>query len=204
VAKRRKVNNLLALAVLSTVIERPMHPYEIASLLRSRGKEHDMKIKWGSFYTVVQNLQKHGFLEATESERLGGRPERTIYRLTDAGRQELEDWIADLIAAPEREASSFEAALSVIGILKPDDVRRLLAGRLELLERQLAADREALAGYRAQVSRLFLLESEFELAIRQAEADWVREFLRELTEGSMPELAQWRAWHDNGEMPTDS
>ncbi|HZC27992.1 MAG TPA: PadR family transcriptional regulator, partial [Actinopolymorphaceae bacterium] len=74
-ARRRKVGNLLALAVLSAVVERPMHPYEMASVLRERGKDNDMKIKWGSLYTVVQNLEKHGLLEATESMRQGGRPE---------------------------------------------------------------------------------------------------------------------------------
>src|SRR5690606_38863390 len=55
-AKRRKVGNLLALAVLATVTRRPMHPYEMASLLRAHGKEDDMEIKWGSLCTVVRNL----------------------------------------------------------------------------------------------------------------------------------------------------
>jgi len=49
-AERRKVANLLALAVLATVVQRPMHPYEIASLLRARGKDDDMEIKWGSLW----------------------------------------------------------------------------------------------------------------------------------------------------------
>ena len=61
-AKRRKVRNLLGLAVLSTVSARPMHPYEMAALMRARGKDRDMDIKWGSLYTVVGNLEKHGFL----------------------------------------------------------------------------------------------------------------------------------------------
>jgi hypothetical protein len=54
-AKRRRVGNILALAVLATIVQRPMHPYEIASVLRARGKENDMPIKWGSLYTVVAN-----------------------------------------------------------------------------------------------------------------------------------------------------
>jgi DNA-binding PadR family transcriptional regulator len=48
VAKRRKVGNLMALVVLATLAERPSHPYELASLLRARGKDQDVKIKWGS------------------------------------------------------------------------------------------------------------------------------------------------------------
>ena len=39
-----------------------MHPYEMASELRERGKDQSIKIKWGSLYTVVQNLEKHGFV----------------------------------------------------------------------------------------------------------------------------------------------
>jgi DNA-binding PadR family transcriptional regulator len=193
---------MLALAILSTVIERPMHPYEIASLLRERGKDQDMQIKWGSFYTVVQNLERHGLLEAVETVRAGARPERTVYRITDAGRAELEDWLRELIAVPEREPPKFEGALSVVGVLPPDEVISLLRQRLERLESQLAAQREALEGFSRDVPRLFLVEAEFDLAIREAEANWVRGLLGELTSGTMPGLAQWRAWHETRRPPT--
>ncbi|WP_280448033.1 PadR family transcriptional regulator [Nocardia cyriacigeorgica] len=96
-ATKRKVGNLLALAVLSVIIERPMHRYEIASTLRDRGKDRDMDIKWGSLYTVVQNMAKAGFLEVVGCEREGARPERVIYRITDAGRAALIDWTRVLI-----------------------------------------------------------------------------------------------------------
>ena len=89
VAKRRTVGNLLGLAVLSTVIVAPMHPYEIAATLRERGKEDDMAIKIGSLYTVVRNLQKAGFIEVADTSRAGARPERTVYRITRAGVAEL-------------------------------------------------------------------------------------------------------------------
>ena len=200
-AKRRKVGNVLALALLSAVVERPMHPYEMASVLRERGKDRDMMIKWGSLYTVVQNLEKHGLLEATESTRQGRRPERTIYRITDAGREELEDWVRELVTTPEREQPRFEAALSVLGVLPPDEATRLLQQRLSLLEVEIAAQRESLAHDARQVPRLFLVEVEYDLAIREAEAAWISSLLDELTTGSLPGLAQWRAWHETGQKP---
>ncbi len=83
-AAKRKVDNLMALAVLATVVQRPMHRYEIASLMRARGKDQDMDVKWGSLYTVVQNLAKHGFLEVVGTSRQGARPERTVYQITEA------------------------------------------------------------------------------------------------------------------------
>ena len=62
---RRRVNNPLALAVLGCLGERPMHPYEISSTLRSRGKEKSIKLNYGSLYSVVESLQKHGLIPRT-------------------------------------------------------------------------------------------------------------------------------------------
>ncbi|ONF62797.1 PadR family transcriptional regulator [Amycolatopsis keratiniphila subsp. keratiniphila] len=191
--KRRKVGNLLALAILSTLNERPMHPYEMASVLKSRGKDRDMGIKWGSFYTVVGNLRKHGLIEAAESGRDGARPERTVYRITDVGRDEMLDWLRELLAELAPEEPKFVAGLSVMGWLGPDEVVALLRTRLAALDEDIASTRAELARLIEEIPRLVLLETEYHLAIRVAEAEWVRSILGELTSGSMPGLAQWRA-----------
>ncbi|GAA3710397.1 PadR family transcriptional regulator [Nonomuraea antimicrobica] len=200
-AKRRPVGNLLALAVLTVVVQRPMHPYEMASVLRARGKDQDMPIKWGSLYTVVRNLEKHGLLEAVESGRQGARPERTVYGVTEAGRREADDWTRELLSTPLREPSSFEAGLSVMGGLGPDEVAPLLRQRLELLEGQIETERQALEAERGQLPRLFLVESEYALAMREAQARWVRSLLAELDGGTFPDLDAWRAYHRTGDLP---
>ena len=128
--KRRKVSNPLALAVLATLRERPMHPYEMAATMRSQGKERSIKLNYGSLYTVVDNLARHGFVEAMEASREGRRPERTVYRLTDAGRAELEDWLAELLGTPVKEYPQFEAALSLLAPLGPGRVLELLRDRV--------------------------------------------------------------------------
>ncbi|NUO55613.1 MAG: PadR family transcriptional regulator, partial [Hamadaea sp.] len=112
-AKRRKVGNMLALAILANLLAKPMHPYELATELRERGKDRDMPIKWGSLYTVVGNLEKHDFIRAVHSERQGLRPERTVYEITEAGRAELTDWLREIVGVAEREIPRFEAGLSL-------------------------------------------------------------------------------------------
>jgi DNA-binding PadR family transcriptional regulator len=203
VAKRRKVGNLLALAVLAALVQRPMHPYEMASMLRSRGKDDDMPIKWGSLYTVVQNLEKHGFVTAIGSVRQGGRPERTVYELTAAGREEMQDWVRELVAQPEREPTKFKAALSVLGALTPDEAIVLLRQRLDHIERRVAAHRDALERDLREIPRLFLVEEEYDLAMQQAELAWVRGLLTELESGSFPDLAVWREFHRSGSVPPE-
>jgi DNA-binding PadR family transcriptional regulator len=202
-AKRRKVSNLLALPLLTLLTERPMYPYEMASKLRERGKDNSIKINWGSFYTVVQNLEKYGFIEAVEVAREGRQPERTTYQITDEGRRELSDWMRELLSVPEREYTSFEAALGDCAILPPDELIDLLRQRLAALEKANGQFQAELETLRGQIPRLFLIESEYYLTLRQAEEDWVRGLLKEFSDGTFPGLDAWRHFHATGEVPDE-
>jgi DNA-binding PadR family transcriptional regulator len=201
--KRRKISNLLALSLLTLLTERPMYPYEMAATLRHRGKDQSIKINWGSLYTVVQNLEKHGFIETVEVAREGRQPERTTYRITDEGRAELTDWLRELISEPEREYTKFEAALAECAVLSPRELTGLLKQRLEALEQATAQHETMLGALAGSLPRLFLIESEYQLALRRAETEWVREVLKELTDGTFPGISDWQRFHDTGELPDD-
>src|SRR5216117_2654753 len=111
-ANRRKVGNLLALAVLAYLSRAPMHPYELSRTLRDNGDARSIKFNHGSLYMVVQQLARAGFIDEVETSRDGQRPERTVYALTDAGRHELRDWLRELVEVPQHEYPHFVAALS--------------------------------------------------------------------------------------------
>ena len=200
--KRRKVSNPLALAVLAALRQGPMHPYEMATIMRAQGKERSIKLNFGSLYTVVDNLAKHGFIEAVQASREGRRPERTTYRLTGAGQAELEDWLAELLGTPVKEYPQFEAALSEMAVLAPGQVLELLTDRAAALEKAIAGVRAELAMV-SWLPRLFLVETEYHLAMQEAELAWVRSIGAELADGSFPDMAGWAHWVETGELPAD-
>src|SRR3712207_3722346 len=100
-AQKRKVGNLLGLAVLSYLVREPMHPYELGRALRENGDARSIKFNHGSLYMVVQQLAKAGFIAEQETSREGARPERTVYALTGAGRREQREWLRELVEEPE-------------------------------------------------------------------------------------------------------
>jgi DNA-binding PadR family transcriptional regulator len=202
VAKKRAVGNLMALGVLSTLVLKDMHPYEMAGALRGWGKDQDLPIKWGSLYTVVRNLARHGLLEEVSSGREGRRPERTVYHLTAAGRAELVDWTRELLSAVEHETPRFRAGLSVMSALSPDEVTTLLQQRLGEVSAAVTAAEEQLTAY-PDVPRLFLIEIEYDIAMLRAEAAWMRSLIGELTGGTLPGIEQWRHYHETGRAPAD-
>jgi DNA-binding PadR family transcriptional regulator len=201
--RRRSISNPLALAVLACLHERPMHPYEMASTMRERGKENSIKLNYGSLYTVVDSLAKHGLIEALEARREGRRPERTVYQLTEAGRARLDAWMSELIAEPVKEYPQFEAALSLLPVLHPDTVAELLRTRARLLRKEIARDRVMLGtAHGAGLPRLLLIEGEYHLALRKTELSWVEQLASELEAGTLEGLDGWRHVYETGEAPT--
>jgi len=192
----RKISNPLALAVLVLLFEKSMHPYEMAATLKQRGKEQSIKLRYGSLYSVIGQLEREGFIEAAGTARDGGRPERTTYRLTDSGEAEMNSWLRSLVAEPVKEYPQFEAALSLLPALPPKEVQLLLAerlGRLEEQERRMQAEIKGAAAI--NLPALFLIESEYALALVRAERVYVKGLIRGIESGELDGVEQWRRWH---------
>ena len=195
-ARRRKVGNLLALAVLSYLTQRPMHPYELSRTLRDNGDARSIKFNHGSLYMVVQQLAKAGFVVELETTREGQRPERTVYALTDAGRAEMHDWLRELIAEPQYEYPQFVAALSLIGALAPDEVVELLGRRLQRLTQERSEIRTGIdTTLAAGVHPLFQIEEEYRLAMLDTESDFVQRFINRITDPETGWGPMWAEFH---------
>jgi len=186
-------SNPLALAVLVCLYEKPMHPYEVAQTLRTRAKEQSVRLNYGSLYAVVESLDKKGFIKATGTLREGKRPQRTVYEITDEGSLEMTDWLTELIGTPTKEYPAFQAGLSFLPALDPDDALAALRRRAEALTMKLVAMRGAMQAARdAGLPRIFELESEYEERSLSAEFAFVRALVEDMENGTLDGLELWR------------
>jgi DNA-binding PadR family transcriptional regulator len=199
---KRKVSNPLALAVLGLLIEKPMHPYEMSSTMRERVKEESIKLNYGSLYSVVDSLLRHGLIEVQETVREGRRPERTVYAVTDLGRTEFVDWLSELVAVPVKEYTQFEAALSLLPGLPPDEVVRLLMTRRMRLESEIIGTQAVLDRMTDQGMYLMAIELDFLHELRKAELAFVERVIKQIQNGTLGGLAFWRRAHEGGDLPT--
>jgi DNA-binding PadR family transcriptional regulator len=198
----RNRSNPLALAVLICLYERPMHPYEVATTLRQRNKHESVRLNYGSLYGVVASLERRGLITPVETAREGRLPERTGYRLTDAGGVETHDWLTDLIATPVKEYPSFEAALSFLPALPPDDVIGLLRERALRLETEVAqAQASEDVAEKMGLPRLFSIEGQFRIVLLEAELGFARRLAADIESGALDGVDWWRAVHRSGGDP---
>jgi DNA-binding PadR family transcriptional regulator len=196
--KRARPRNPLALVVLAQLLERPMHPYEIAAQMRQRGHHEVIRLNYGALYGVVESLEEAGLVAAGETTREGRRPERTVYALTPAGRAMLSEWLRDVLRRPAVEYPIFAAGLALMGALPPGEVLLLLDERAQALERSVGEQEASLDVWRGSVPRLFLVESEYAVHMRRAELEWVRRLVREIRSGKLDGVDAWKGLHAPG------
>jgi DNA-binding PadR family transcriptional regulator len=172
--------NLWSLTVLVFLRLKPMHPYELRSVIKLTHKDDFLQLNAGSIYNSIERLLKAGLIEIVETGRAGRRPERTIYTITRNGEEELVKWLRELLRTPSSDPIPFYAALSFLPALEPSDALDQLTDRTEQLEAEIQKYREVLRTVGAQIGRLHLIEVEYALALRTAERRWVIQIIDDL------------------------
>jgi DNA-binding PadR family transcriptional regulator len=176
----------LALAILRLLHERPMHPYEMHQLVRDRGTDFVIKVRAGSLYHAVERLATLSLIGPVETGRDGRRPERTVYAITDAGRDEFMDNLRDLVRSPAEEFPVFAAALEMLATIEPAAARRLLMQRTFTLEAQVVGS-EQVAGalVKSGLDRIDIVETEYAQHMLRAELTWVRNLIDDIDAGAI-------------------
>lgn len=180
----------LALSILELLNERPMHPYELASTMRDRHHDEFVRLNFGSLYHTVDMLERNGWILPSEREKEGNRPERTVYRLSDSGREVLLQVVGNIVAEPRREYLHFSAGLMFMHNLQPGAAVQLLEQRSQALLRTITKlsrilDELLATGHQ----RLWLIELEHKIALLEAERRWVQKIGKEIEDGKL----EWRA-----------
>ena len=173
------------LTVLSILSIGPCHGYGLREVIESWNMQAWADIRYGSIYQALRTMEKDGLVVEVGVKAEGNRPPKTIYGITEAGRDELRRLLRKAWAEPSRYVEPINVALSFmpLDLLDNDEVEKLLAQRLEhldeVVERLRANEAAALQrsddpGYRAAIGdhfdhfhRLIEAEREWTTAVRQ-------------------------------------
>ena len=168
------------IAVLALLRESPMHPYQMQRLLRLRHKDEILALKRGSLYHAIRRLLRDDLIAIETTGRDGNRPERTTYALTPNGLEEFKSTLRRIVATPRHESSEFMAAVSFLVHLDPKEAVRQLKQRVHGLDAEIAQRTAALQSASVHVQRINLIESEYLLAMLNAERAWTNALEQEV------------------------
>jgi PadR family transcriptional regulator, regulatory protein AphA len=114
-------------AILGLIRQRPMSGYDLKRAV-DRTIRHFWAASYGQIYPELRRLDDAGWIEGADAAN-GGRSRR-LYRLTDAGRVALEDWLHGHETRIELRDESL-LRLFFADALPPEEALGLLAARRE-------------------------------------------------------------------------
>jgi len=184
---KRALDNLLVLAIMGLLTERPMHPYEMGLVLRERRRDTYYRLTTGTLYSLVGALDDAGWIEQQATVQDSARPERTIFRLTATGLAEFRQRVDVSLRALSPDSSRFIVAVSYLGILSPGQAIDALGERAVHLEQSIRVHRTHLVTATGvhRVARLHMIEVEYILHQLTAELAWVRKISTEIENGTL-------------------
>src|SRR5262245_17073528 len=149
----------IALAILALLYEAPMHPYRMQQLIKERGKDEVINVRQrASLYQTIDRLVRAKLIVVRETAREEKRPERTIYELTEEGRETMLIWLRERLSIPAREFPEFPAALAYLPLLTPEEAQFQLERREQALMTEVGRIDAELRRAAGIIPRLFLIE----------------------------------------------
>lgn len=126
------------LSLLALLSFKPMHGYELRREIEDRRMDRWADVRYGSIYAGLKQLAKEELLEETGTEQEGKLPPRTLYRTTEAGKEQMLELLRQAWVEPQFSAKAVDVALSFFMFLSREEITRLLEERLERLDGALA------------------------------------------------------------------
>jgi DNA-binding PadR family transcriptional regulator len=160
---------------------RPMHGYEMARLFAQEDLVTVCPVEQSLLYTYLRNLEER-LLVRWEERRVGNRPPRKLYDLTQAGRAELDAWLREPVGRIREIRLDFLLKLYFLHQADPPAERGLIAKQIAVCEgyaRALQRSLETLDGFALLVARS-------KLSAAAATLDWLRSYAAELDLPAQP------------------
>lgn len=115
----------------------PIHGYDVRRELMSWHANEWAHVAPGSIYSALKTLVKDGALEIVGTKVVGGRPERTSYKLTKRGEHELKELLHFRWWTVEEILDPMMSALAFLNMVPRDEAIAALESRSAKLETEI-------------------------------------------------------------------
>jgi len=158
----------------------PMHGHQIRREAQTNRTELWTDIKVGSLYGALNRMAEEGIIESVRTERSGNLPARTIYAITDTGRQELGVLRDEALREVQLRPDPVDLALQYSTELGPDAVVAAFTNRKAVLQAELDAWQLLYAQAKPHLRGAEPLSFEHHLLRLEAEITWHDRVIAEL------------------------
>lgn len=180
VGKSTKLRDTVVLGLLN---EQPRYGYEIKTII-DNVLAHISDVSSGSLYYDINRLVERGLIEEVLVEKVGRRPQRSIYQLTEAGKAQFSDMLPELLFPFQQVYLPLNLALFFFENLNPRERIRRLAMLQERLKLTSGFIRDTVQEVESFAPRWHILISQHYLRYFRMEMKFVSDMLEALSSDS--------------------
>ncbi len=122
----------------------PVHGYDVRRELVSWHAHEWGSVAPGSIYNALKTLAKEGLIATAGTDQVGGRPERTLYKITADGQRELSALLRETLWKWQMPADPLVAAVALMGFMKRDELIAGLEARVATIQGEALNSQHAL------------------------------------------------------------
>jgi DNA-binding PadR family transcriptional regulator len=172
------------LVILGLLQRQQLYGYEIKHIIEDHMGDWT-NIAFGSIYFALSKLAKDGMIEKVATEKEGNRPSRSVYQITESGKQEFLNLLREAWSDLEQQYFSIDVALSFSQALPLQEIEGYLQQRLlqveSILEHLDSHQGEQMV--RQEIPRVANYIFEHSRVHYQAELEWTRDLLEKVKQG---------------------
>ncbi len=150
----------------------PLHGHQIRQQAQSDRTETWTDIQVGSVYGALKRLASEDLIREVRTEKVGNRPERTVYEITPEGRRALAAIHDAALRELDRHYDPFDLALAQARDVPTEHLEQIVENRIGGLRVQLAAQRHAAEAADPYVNEAERLVIQHLIVRTEAEIRW--------------------------------
>lgn len=164
------------LAILSLIVERPRHGYEIEQVIEERGMREWTEVGFSSIYYLLKKLEREGLIEGQLEEAERG-PARKIYHITQAGVEARQTALLETLSVPWRGYPPLMLGIANLPAIPSAEALAALRQYRDALVARLA---HVQARWDSQRPLPYFVDALFDYSITmiQAELTWIEKFIK--------------------------
>ncbi len=172
------------LVILGLLRDKPLYGYELKQIIEERMGDWT-SIAFGSIYFALDKLAEEQLVKKVATEREGGRPSRSVYEITTAGRAEFDRLLRQVWSEFEWHHFTLDIGLAFMQALSKKEIKSYLRERISQLEagqKRLLAHRDEQL-QRQEIPPVAAAIFEHSQVHMEAELEWTRALLKKIEKG---------------------
>lgn len=167
--------------ILGLISENPVNPYGIVGILKKININNWYPIAKQSLYSNIKKLNEQGFITGKTAKE-GNMPEKTIYSITESGKNELYHTIVDFISSTEMDIVKFKIGIMFLCHIDKEEAVEILMAKSKKME-QIILDYEKIIDVEEKIKDMTyngILIKKYNLNIMISELGCIKGFVENM------------------------